>query len=334
MIRYLTERIPLLVSPRWILSRIQPIAIDDIIEYLVRAIDVPESAERVLEIGGPEVMTYADTLMRYAAARGLKRRLLPLPVLTPSLSSHWVGWVTPISARLARPLIEGVHNEVIVRDHSAEDLFPEIEPMGYDVAVQQALNELGPQSVNTDLIDGRAKVDRNGRSISVLRQEGLYVRRECTLARSSAETLYQTVASLGGERGWRRFNWVWRLRGLADRVVGGIGFRKGRRDPHSLRLDDTVDFLSVDRLEPHRLIRFKYDGRMPGRLWLQFEAAPHGGDTARFCLTVFVDTIGLIGLLYWYLTYPAHAVVFSGLHRDVLTLAEQHSASEKSSASV
>lgn len=323
IIRYLTERIPLLISPRWVFSKIQPIAIRDVVDYLVTALEVPESIGATIEIGGPDVMTYADTMMIYADVRGLRRAMLPVPVLTPSLSSHWVGWVTPVPARLARPLIEGVHNDVVVHDDSAKGLFPAIEPMNFRDAVELALEDLGAHHVDTDWMSGQVKLDAAGSGLQVERREGLYIRRQYMEVAAPARTAYAIYAGLGGDCGWLRFDWAWRLRGLVDRVLGGVGFRCGRRDPYDVQVGDKVDFMEVEAVEPGRMLRLRYEGRMPGRFWLQFESYPLTEDRSQLVQTLFVETKGLAGLLYWYLNYPAHAVIFSALQRQVGRQAEE-----------
>jgi len=326
MIRYLTERIPLLVSPRWVFSKIQPIAIGDVLDYLVGALQVPESKGRIMEIGGPNIMSYADTMMEYAKVRGLRRAVLPVPALTPTLSSHWVGWVTPISARLARPLIEGVHNEVIVRDTTAATMFPDIRPMDYHSAVELALSDLGPQSVDTAWMDAQVTLDERGEGLQVERREGLYIRRQYRTVESSPECVFGVFAGLGGDCGWLRFEWAWRLRGWVDRLVGGVGFRCGRRDPSEVQVGDVVDFMRVEAIEAGKMLRLRYEGKMPGRFWLQFEAQPQDDGRTQLVQTLFVETKGLLGLLYWYAAYPAHAVIFSALLRAVSQEAEECSA--------
>jgi uncharacterized protein YbjT (DUF2867 family) len=307
MIRYLTERIPLMTSPRWVRSRIQPIAIGDVLDYLVAALEVPESADRVIEIGGTDVMTYGETLLAYARARGLWRAIVPLPWLSPGLSSHWVGWVTPVSAQIARPLIEGLRNEVVVRDDTATRLFPDIQPMGYQMALKLALADLDPGKVDTVWLDAQA------------------ARRHCAVD-APPVAVYATFTGLGGGRGWPSANWAWRLRGMVDRLLGGVGFRRGRRHPDELQVGDAVDFLRVEALEEsRRLLRLRAEVKMPGRFWLQFEAQPLERDRTRLIQTVFFDPKGLLGLLYWHLFHPAHTLVFSGLIRAVAQQAEGRS---------
>ena len=318
MIRYLTDRIPFLISPRWVFSQIQPIAIDDVLDYLVAALRVPESVGEIIEIGGPTILSYGDTMLTYARARRLRRFIIPVPVLSPWLSSHWVGWVTPLSSSIARPLIEGLRNQVVVRDDKAAQLFPDIHPIDYRTAVDRALAALGPDILDTAWLDAQVARREDGeRPVVVLRQEGLYIERRYQVVHAPPEDVYRVFTGLGGNHGWLHANWLWRLRGLADLLLGGIGFRHGRRHPDALEVGDQVDFMRVERLEPGRLARLKIETKMPGQLWLQYEAYPRPDDRTQLVQTVFVDAKGLLGLLYWYLTYSVHAKLFGGLVHEI-----------------
>jgi uncharacterized protein YbjT (DUF2867 family) len=322
MIRYLTDRIPFLISPRWVFSQIQPIAIDDVIDYLVAALRVPESAGEIIEIGGPTILSYGGTMLTYARARNLRRYIIPVPVLSPSISSHWVGWVTPLSAAIARPLIEGLRNNVVVRDDKAQELFPDIHPLDYPTAVDRALSALGPDILDTAWLDAQVAQRGDENPVVVLRQEGLYIQRRYHRVDASPEDVYRVFTGLGGDHGWLHANWLWRLRGLADLLLGGIGFRRGRRHPDALAVGDAVDFMRVELLQPGRLARLKIETKMPGQLWLQYEAHPLPEGRAQLVQTIFVDAKGLLGLLYWYLTYPVHTKLFGGLVREIAHRAE------------
>jgi uncharacterized protein YbjT (DUF2867 family) len=235
MIRHLTERLPVMICPRWVYSRSQPIAIRDVLSYLVSALRTPESAGRVIEIGGADVVSYGDMMKGYARTRGLRRLLIPVPVLTPHLSAHWVNWMTPVNAGIVYPLIEGLRNEVVVRDDAARRLFHDIEPMGYDASLRDALLSLETGQVETSWADGLTSSCGDVRPLELSGDEGMQVERRQHVVNASPEDVYRTFSGIGGDRGWFYANWLWRLRGMADRLVGGPGFRRGRRDDQTLR---------------------------------------------------------------------------------------------------
>jgi len=320
MIRYLTERLPIMICPRWVFTRIQPIAIRDVLAYLVATLDRPESKDRVLEIGGADVLTYAETMTVYARVRGLKRRLIAVPVLTPRISSYWVHLVTPIPATIAQPLIKGLGNEVVVRDTSARQLFPSIEPLDYESAVRLALDKMDRRDVETAWSDALSSSQGAKVPVALITQEGLIIERRQMRVAASPEAVYAIFAGLGGKRGWLYLDWAWQLRGWVDRLFGGVGMRRGRRDPDGLRAGDSLDFWRVERVAPGRLLRLRAEMRVPGRAWLQFEVVPETDGRSRLVQTAFFDPKGLSGLLYWYALYPIHALIFSGLIRAIARL--------------
>ncbi|MFN2195916.1 MAG: SDR family oxidoreductase [Anaerolineales bacterium] len=313
MIRYLAERVPIMVAPRWVYTRIQPIAIRNVLDYLVAAIRLQDQQNYILEIGGPDVLTYGEMLLQYADVRGLRRWILPVPVLTPRLSSYWVHWVTPIPAVIAQPLIEGLRNEVIVRDDRARTLFPEIERVPYREAVQAALSGLEAREVETAWSDALATSLGDQAPVRLTTEEGMIIERRVLETHASPEEIYRTFTGLGGETGWLYMDWAWRVRGMFDRLVGGVGFRRGRRDPEDLRVGDALDFWRVENLDKDRKMLLRAEMKLPGRAWLQFEVSPSGPHTSRLAQTAFFAPKGLGGLLYWYGLYPIHALIFSGL---------------------
>jgi uncharacterized protein YbjT (DUF2867 family) len=242
MIRYLTERIPIMICPRWVFTRIQPISIQDVISYLVHSLWIQESVEKIIEIGGADVITYGDMLSGYAKARRLIRFLLPVPVLTPRLSSYWVHWMTPIPAWIAKPLIEGLRNEVIVRNNSAIEIFPQIQPMDYQSAVVQALEKLESGDVETIWSDSLASSQGDLPPVYLTQEQGMIIERRERVVHASEKDVFASFCGLGGNRGWLIFNIAWRLRGMIDRLIGGVGFRRGRRHPDEVRVGDAVDF--------------------------------------------------------------------------------------------
>lgn len=322
MIRYLTERLPVMICPRWVFSRAQPIAVRDVLAYLVAVLDTPESAGRILEIGGADVLTYGDMMLGYAAERGLRRVLLPVPVLTPRLSAYWVHWVTPVPASIAHPLIRGLENEVVVTDGAARDLWPEIRPLDYRTAVRRALDRLEAGAVETAWSDALATSQGDVEPFVLATEQGMILERRQVVAGAPPQAVFRVFTGLGGRRGWLYADSAWRLRGWLDRLLGGSGLRRGRRDPDRLRVGDAVDFWRVEALDEDRLL-LRAEMRVPGRAWLQFRVAPAEGGKSVLSQTAFFAPKGLAGLAYWYALYPAHALIFSGLVREIARRAER-----------
>ncbi len=322
MIRYLTERIPIMICPRWVFTRVQPIAIEDVLAYLIGALEVPASSGKVIEIGGAEVITYGDMMMGYAKERGLKRVLISVPVLTPRLSSYWVHWMTPVPASITRPLILGLRNEVVVRDNAAKILFPDISPVDYSTAVRRALAKLDMGEVETRWTDALASSVGDQTPMIMKTQEGMIIVRRMEVVNATQEKVFNTFARLGGEQGWLYFNSAWKMLGMIDRLVGGVGFRRGRRHPVEVRAGDAIDFWRVEVVEPKKLMRLRAEMKLPGNAWLQFEVKPHQKNTSQLIQTTFFAPKGLFGFMYWYGLYPLHSMIFSGLLRKVKELVE------------
>jgi uncharacterized protein YbjT (DUF2867 family) len=323
MIRYLTERVPVMVCPRWVFTRIQPIGIDDVLAYLVQSLSMPESAGCVVEVGGRDVLTYGDMMLGYAKARGLKRFLLPVPVLTPRLSSYWVHWVTPVPADIARPLIEGLRNEVIVRSDLARHLFPAIEPVDYQTAVRRALETVQAGEVETIWSDSQASSLGDIKPVYLAQEQGMILERREQVVPSSPAEVYRVFSGLGGKRGWLSVDLAWRMRGAFDRLVGGVGMRRGRRHPDEVRVGDAIDFWRVEAVEPDRLLRLRAEMKVPGKAWLQFEAMPLEDGQTRLVQTAFFEPKGLSGLLYWYLLYPVHQYIFGNMVHKIAGRAKE-----------
>ena len=313
MVRYLTERLPAMICPRWVYTRIQPIAIRDVLRYLVATLAVPESAGQVIEIGGADVLTYGDMMKGYAKVRGLRRLLIPVPVLTPRLSAHWVHWMTPVHANIIYPLIEGLRNEVVMRDESAKVLFPDIEPVDYETAVRHALDNLEAGQVETRWSDSLASSLGDVKPVKLTTDRGLQIERRQQVVDASPEEVYAVFSRLGGENGWLYADWLWWLRGVADRLVGGPGFRRGRRDPEGVRVGDALDFWRVESVEPGRLMRLRAEMKVPGQAWLQFEARPMEDGKTLLIQTAFLAPKGFWGFIYWYGLYPFHGPIFGNM---------------------
>lgn len=321
LIRALVERLPVMICPRWVQTLAQPISIEDVIAYMIAAMELDTRESKVIEIGGADLVSYADIMREYARQRGLKRWLIFMPFLTPRLSSLWLGLTTPVYARIGRKLIESLRNPTVVRDDGALRTF-DIRPMGLSKAIQRAiLNEdrafaatrwssaisssgaattWGGVRVGTRLIDSRvAHVD------------------------AAPAQAFAPIRRIGGPNGWYSANALWRLRGVIDLLVGGVGLRRGRRDPEYLLPGDTVDFWRVEKFEPDHRLRLVGEMRLPGRAWLELEteAAPGGGTLVR--QTAIFDAHGLLGLLYWYGIYPLHAWVFRAMLNAIVARAER-----------
>ena len=313
MIRYLTERLPVMICPRWVYTRTQPIGIREVLEYLTAALTAPESRERIIEIGGSQVVTYGEMMTIYAEVRGLTRWLVPVPVLTPRLSSYWVNLVTPIPSVIARPLIEGLRNENVVRDLSARELFPDIHPVSYRTATARTLAALQAGNIETTWSDALSTSHGTVPPVVLTTQEGMISEHRQRLVDASPANVYKVFTGLGGKRGWLYMNWAWEIRGFLDRLFGGAGLRRGRRDPDNLRVGDAIDFWRVEAVEPEHMLRLRAEMKVPGKAWLQFQAKPFDDNQTLLSQTALFAPKGLMGLLYWYLLYPFHGLIFSGL---------------------
>jgi len=311
ILRHLTERLPVMITPRWVGTRCQPIGIGDVLDYLVGALDHPE-VTGIVEIGGPDILSYGDMMRTYARLRGLRRLMIPVPVLTPRLSSYWVNLVSPVPAGIARPLIEGLRNEVVVREPGPAAAFG-LRPLPYVEALQRAIDRTDRHDVESTWFDALAAPDKASLS-SVTSGEGMIVERRQRAVAAPPEQVFAVVESLGGEAGWPYANLLWRVRGLVDRLVGGVGMRLGRRDPDHLRVGDALDFWRVEEIRRPELLRLRAEMKVPGRAWLQYEVRPTEGGSS-LVQTAFFEPKGLPGLVYWYGLYPIHVLIFRGTVR-------------------
>ena len=319
MMRYLTERLPVMIAPKWVVTRCQPIGVAEVIAYLMAALELRTQGNAIYEIGGTDVLSYRDMMLRYAAIRGLRRGIIIVPFFTPQLSSYWVHLVTPISARLAQPLIRGLYNEVVVRDFAAMRDFPHIVPSGFDDAVKKALDR-GADAETTwfDAFDLHAlPTDFAGV------KEGMLIDMRVRSSSASPERVAAVFSSLGGNRGWLSGDALWQLRGWLDRVAGGVGLRRGRRSPSKLRAGDALDFWRVEAYAPGRLLRLRAEMKLPGRAWLQFEAEHREGGGATLRQTAFFEPRGLLGFLYWYGAALFHEWVFARMATRIVREAEK-----------
>ena len=320
MIRALVDRLPVMTAPRWVRISAQPIAIEDIVAYLTAALDVEVDGSAVFEIGGADRVSYGELMLEYARQRGLRRVMIPVPVLSPRLSSLWLGLVTPVYARVGRKLIDGITHETVVEDDLALRLF-DIRPRGFREAIERALGNEDREIAQTrwpDALSSRGPA----RTWGGIKFGSRLVDSRSVQVPHPPPQAFKPIRRIGGGTGWYYANWLWRLRGFLDLLVGGAGMRRGRRDPERLAPGDTVDFWRVEAIEPDRLLRLSAEMKLPGRAWLQFEVEGDESGSAIRQTSIF-DPIGLMGLLYWYLLYPLHARVFAGMLRGIVRAAER-----------
>jgi uncharacterized protein YbjT (DUF2867 family) len=322
MLRHLTERLPAMVVPRWVHTRIQPIAVRDVLHYLVGSASMPAEVNRAFDIGGPDVLSYLQMMQRYAAVAGLpRRRVLPVPVLSPSLSSHWVGLVTPVPSGLARPLVESLRNTVVAgnRDIARHVPDPAGGLTGYERAVQLALTRIRDLDVPTRW----SSASTAGAPSSPLPTDphwaggSLYVDARERRLTAPPEALWSVLEGIGGDRGWYSFPLGWRVRGLIDRLAGGPGLRRGRRDPDRLLVGDSLDWWRVEALEEGRFLRLRAEMRLPGLAWLEMQVQPREDGTSTYRQRALFHPHGAAGHLYWAAVYPFHGLVFGAMLRNI-----------------
>ncbi|MFJ9446246.1 SDR family oxidoreductase [Kitasatospora sp. NPDC101235] len=322
MLRHLTERLPAMVTPRWVSTRIQPIAVRDVLRYLVGAAHLPPGLNRTFDIGGPDVLTYEQMMQRYARIAGLRRRLiLPVPVLTPRLSSLWVGLVTPVPGSIARPLVESLRHEVVCGEHDIARWVPDPPTglTGLDQAVTLALRRIKDADVATRWSSASSPgapsdplpTDPDWAGGSLYQDV-----RERTVTASPA-AVWRVIESIGGDNGWYSLPLAWALRGWLDRAVGGVGLRRGRRDPTRLRVGDSLDFWRVEEIEPGRLLRLRAEMRLPGLAWLELSVTPDDSHGTQYRQRALFHPHGLAGHAYWRAVAPFHTAVFAGMARNI-----------------
>jgi uncharacterized protein YbjT (DUF2867 family) len=326
MLRYLTERLPAMITPRWLHTRIQPIAIRDVLRYLVGCAALPADVSRSFDIGGPDVLTYKQMMQRYARVAGLRPRvILPVPVLTPGLSSHWVGLVTPVPSTIARPLVESLRHEVVCHENDIAGYVPTPAEglIGFDRAVELALNRIKDADVATRW----SSASTPGAPSDPLPTDpdwsggSLYLDRRVREVHATPAALWRVIEGIGGEHGWYSFPLAWRVRGLLDRAVGGVGLRRGRRDRDRVFVGETIDFWRVEERQQGSMLRLRAEMRLPGLAWLELGVGRDDGKTTYVQRALFHPR-GLLGHLYWWAVAPFHGIVFGGMARNIARAAE------------
>jgi uncharacterized protein YbjT (DUF2867 family) len=317
ILRYLVERLPLMVTPRWVRTECQPIAVSDVLFVLEKVLCLPETAGRAFDIGGADIVSYRDLMQIMAEVLGLRRRvILPVPVLTPRLSSAWIHLVTPISHRIARPLAEGLRNRVVCRDDEIRRLTGH-RFLGVREAIDAAVESVKSHGVQTawsdagvipgdpDWAGGTTFTDRRGTEVN-----------------APSSLTFDAVSRIGGDNGYYALDWLWVLRGVLDRLFGGPGLRRGRRDPQHLAYGDVIDFWRVTEFVPDRRLCLRAEMKLPGEALLEFEVEKSGEGRSRLTQTARFQARGLFGLLYWYALFPLHRFVFEGMLRGIRRAAE------------
>ncbi len=318
MIRALVQRLPVMICPRWVAVKAQPIAIEDIIAYLLAALKLPLEQSGVFEIGGTDQVSYGEIMQEYARQSGLRRWMIAVPILTPRLSSLWLALITPVYARVGRKLVDSMRHPTLVHDHSALTVF-DIKPKGLRVAIERALRNEDREFAQTSWCDALSSAGKprtwGGAKFGTRLVDSRSV--QVSVPPASA---FAPIQRIGGLNGWYFANALWWLRGAIDLLVGGAGMRRGRRDPHSLSAGDALDFWRVETFVPDHELRLVAEMKVPGRAWLQFEVEPNSGGSIIRQTAIF-DPVGLAGLLYWYALYPVHRWIFGGMLKKIAAAA-------------
>ncbi len=319
LIRALVEQLPVMICPKWVRVKAQPIAIEDVLAYLIEAQGLPIGKTVVFEIGGPDQMSYGEIMQLYARLRGLRRWMIAVPVLTPYLSSLWLGLVTPLYARVGKKLIESLKNSTLISNNVADRYF-NVEPKTTELAIARALVYEEQQYARTrwsDAMSAGGKV----KSWGGVRFGSRLVDSRTQNVPAGRKEAFKPIRRIGGKTGWYYGSWLWRIRGFLDLLVGGVGIRRGRRDDDQLRPGDALDFWRVEQIEAGRLLRLRAEMKVPGRAWLEFEVNESNGESTIRQTAIF-DPVGVFGLAYWYALYPVHQFVFAGMLRNICAAVE------------
>jgi len=320
-LRYLVDRLPMMITPRWVRTLSQPIAITDVLYYLVGCLEHDELAGEVLDIGGPDVATYRQLMEMYAEEAGLPKRLIiPVPVFTPKLSSYWIHLVTPVPAYIAQPLADGLRNPALCKDDKIRSVLPH-ELLSCREAIKLALQQLKTQQIESHWTDaGVAPIAEWAQSHDARWAGGtVYEDRRSLIVDAAPELVWETIVRIGGQSGWYYANWLWRLRGLLDRLIGGVGLRRGRRHPSDLQPGDALDFWRVALVKPVQQLLLKAEMKLPGEAYLGFQVRAAGGNQTEVEQIARFVPSGLFGIMYWKLLLPLHNVIFGGMIRAIAT---------------
>lgn len=316
LVRSLVDRLPILIMPKWVRVPAQPIWINDLLSYLEQSIEIEVSGNQIFEIGGADVVSYRSLMEEYARQRGLKRLMINVPVLTPYLSSLWLGLVTPLFARTGKKLVNSLKNPTVVTDHKAQGLF-NIKPIGLRLGIEKSINNEDLEYAETRWSDALSS-SGNEASYGGIRFGRRIVESRSIEIQNTKESAFGVLQSIGGAKGWFYANWIWKLRGFIDLLFGGVGLRRGRKHPLFLNAGDAVDWWRVEKIIINEELLLKAEMKVPGRAWLKFEVdiSPESHST-RITQTAIFDPNGFAGLLYWYVLYPVHVLIFTGMLKEI-----------------
>lgn len=317
MIRYLCERLPIIPVPKYLTNKVQPIAIDDVLNYLIAAID--KEPLGVIDIGS-DPLPFKEMLAIYAKVRGLTRQIITVPFIPVSLAGWGISLLTPLPSSLTMPLVRGIIHPILGKALAARQNFPEIQPLSYKEAVQKALEDINNKAVATRWLSPRIK-DEDDQTYDIVNKRGVVQEVRTLLTDVSPESLFQSFIRIGGENGWLSWNWAWKVRGWIDSLAGGPGLKRGRRSPEELEEGESLDFWRVEKIDEPQLLRLKAEMKMPGKAWLQWETKVEGNQTRLIQTAVFIPR-GLWGQIYWYSLYPAHLFLFSDMAHKIVALAK------------
>ncbi|MFM1864668.1 MAG: hypothetical protein RL677_448 [Actinomycetota bacterium] len=322
MLRYLTERLPIMVTPKWVNTRIQPIAVRDVLRYLVKSASIEETLNRSFDIGGPDVLTYKEMMNRYAKVAGLRKRIIiTVPLLTPRLSSLWVGFVTPVPGSIAKPLVRSLINEVVCENSDIKKYIsdPDDGLTSFEKAVDLALTRIKEAQVSTRWSSASVPGAPAEPMPSDPEWAGGTLYRDIQKVEIEAkpEQVWKVVEAIGGDHGYFTMDWAWEIRGFLDRIVGGVGLRRGRRDPDHLQVGETLDFWRVEAREPNQLLRLRAEMRMPGLAWLEFQINQISDTKTQLIQQAIYYPRGLAGHAYWWAISPFHVFVFKGMAKNI-----------------
>lgn len=316
IIRYMVERLPLVPCSQCLRDTLcQPLAVRDVLAYLIAALDNPLSDGKTIEIGGSGVHAYRELMVIYAQVRGLKRIFFTCPFWSPAFCARLVGFITPVPSVMAKPLLESLRNDVVCSNTDALEIFPEIKPLDYRTAVQYALQRTAENAVETSWT--AAYEPPYASPCSFKDTEGLILQDHYITVDAPAEKVYKVFSGIGGARGWFYGQWLWSLKALQDRLIGGVGLRRGRRHPDIVHQGEALDFWRVERVIEGRTLLLRAEMKLPGKGWLQFETKPLGAASSTLRMTAYFEPRGFLGNLYWYSLYPVHTYIFRGLIREI-----------------